>query len=82
MIIGLTGGIGSGKSAAADYFIDLGVDVIDADMAARNALQKNSKGYDLFIKKFVNIKKYLNLGLRKFASDVRLKKYPKKKHSY
>ena len=35
-----------------------------------------------FVKKFVNIKKYLNLGLRKFASDVRLKKYPKKKHSY
>ena len=58
MIIGLTGGIGSGKSAAADYFIDLGVDVIDADMAAKNALQKNSKGYDLFINKFGN--KYLD----------------------
>jgi dephospho-CoA kinase len=34
-ILGLTGGIGSGKSAAAQHFIDLGVHVIDADHAAR-----------------------------------------------
>ena len=35
-----------------------------------------------FVKKFVNIKKYLNLGLKKFASEVKSKKYPLKKHSY
>ncbi len=35
-----------------------------------------------FVKKFVNIKKYINLGLKKFSRDVRLKKYPTKKHSY
>ena len=35
-----------------------------------------------FVKKFLNVKKYINLGLRKFASDVRSKKYPTKKHSY
>ncbi|MDN4547096.1 dephospho-CoA kinase [Pseudomonas sp. C32] len=34
-ILGLTGGIGSGKSAAAQHFIDLGVHVVDADHAAR-----------------------------------------------
>ena len=34
-ILGLTGGIGSGKSAAAQYFIDLGVHTVDADHAAR-----------------------------------------------
>ncbi|UZE22928.1 dephospho-CoA kinase [Pseudomonas sp. B21-056] len=34
-ILGLTGGIGSGKSAAAQHFIDLGVHLIDADHAAR-----------------------------------------------
>ncbi|WP_434703936.1 dephospho-CoA kinase [Pseudomonas sp. Z1-12] len=34
-ILGLTGGIGSGKSAAAQHFIDLGVHAIDADHAAR-----------------------------------------------
>ncbi|WP_137818214.1 dephospho-CoA kinase [Pseudomonas sp. 2FG] len=34
-ILGLTGGIGSGKSAAAQHFIDLGVHTVDADHAAR-----------------------------------------------
>ena len=34
-ILGLTGGIGSGKSAAAQHFIDLGVHAVDADHAAR-----------------------------------------------
>ena len=35
-----------------------------------------------FVKKFINLKKYINLGLKKFASEVRSKKYPTKKHSY
>ena len=35
-----------------------------------------------FVKKFVNIKKYLNLGLKKFSTEVKSKKYPSKKHSY
>jgi dephospho-CoA kinase len=34
-ILGLTGGIGSGKSAATQHFIDLGVHTVDADHAAR-----------------------------------------------
>ena len=34
-VLGLTGGIGSGKSAAADIFAQLGIDTIDADHAAR-----------------------------------------------
>ena len=34
-ILGLTGGIGSGKSAAAEHFCTLGVHVVDADHAAR-----------------------------------------------
>lgn len=33
--VGLTGGIGSGKSSAAKIFTDLGICVIDADLAAR-----------------------------------------------
>tara|TARA_B100001057_G_C22804692_1_gene932882 strand:- start:540 stop:1313 length:774 start_codon:yes stop_codon:yes gene_type:complete len=35
-----------------------------------------------FVKKFFNIKKYINLGIKKYASEVRSKKYPSKKYSY
>ena len=35
-----------------------------------------------FVKKFFNIKKFLNLGIKRFASEVRSKKYPTKKYSY
>ena len=36
--VGLTGGIGSGKSLAADYFAALGVKIIDCDDIARTLL--------------------------------------------
>ena len=58
MIIGLTGGIGSGKSAAADLFNNLGIDTIDADDLAKDSLNISSQGYELFIKEFG--KKYLD----------------------
>ena len=63
MIIGLTGGIGSGKSAAADFFIDLGISVLDADQVAKEALNINSPGYIDFVSKFGNsyLKKILRL---------------------
>ena len=35
-----------------------------------------------FVKKFINIKKYINFGLKKFTKQVKAKKYPSKKHSY
>ena len=40
MIIGLTGGIGSGKTAVSDSFESLGIDVVDADLASRVVVQK------------------------------------------
>ena len=58
MIIGLTGGIGSGKSAAAALFKDIGIDLIDADDLARDSLNINSEGYKLFIDEFGD--KYLD----------------------
>ena len=38
-IIGLTGGIGSGKSAVSDKFKSLGINVVDADVAARTVVE-------------------------------------------
>jgi len=63
--------IGIGSSVHCD-----GQVLVTDDLIGLN--QTNIK----FVKKFLNVKKYINLGLRKFASDVRSKKYPTKKHSY
>ena len=42
MIVGLTGGIGAGKSTVAEMFADLGAFVVDADDLARQALSPGS----------------------------------------
>lgn len=42
MLIGITGGSGSGKSAAAEYFKKCGAEIIDADTEARKLTQKGS----------------------------------------
>lgn len=39
LIIGVTGGIGSGKTAATDAFAALGITVVDADLVAREVVQ-------------------------------------------
>jgi len=46
LVAGLTGGIGSGKSAASDCFISLGVPVIDADRVARLVVEPGSEALD------------------------------------
>ena len=51
-VVGLTGGIGSGKSAATSIFEDLGIDVVDADLASREAVLPGSKVLDQIQKKF------------------------------
>lgn len=45
-VIALTGGIGCGKSLAAQYFAELGALVIDADQLARAAIERGSQGFD------------------------------------
>ncbi len=35
-----------------------------------------------FVKKFINIKKFIKEGLKKFKLEVKQKKYPSKKYSY
>ncbi len=44
IVIGLTGGIGSGKSAATNKFSALGIDIIDADEVAREVVTPGSEG--------------------------------------
>ena len=39
LIVGLTGGIASGKSSAARIFIKLGVRVVDSDVLARTVVE-------------------------------------------
>jgi dephospho-CoA kinase len=34
-VVGVTGGIGSGKTAATDHFASLGITIVDADLASR-----------------------------------------------
>jgi len=51
-VIGLTGGIGSGKSTAGEYFKELGVEVIDADVIAKSKLNKGSRFYSKIVEYF------------------------------
>ena len=43
-ILGLTGGIGSGKSAISAMFEELGIQVVDADIVAREVVEPGSTG--------------------------------------
>ena len=79
MIIGLTGGIGSGKSAVANFFQDEGITVIDADELAREVIDKNSPGYksivDYFGSKIIDSNGLIDRAfLRKEAFDDDKKK--------
>lgn len=54
LVIGLTGGIGSGKSAASDWFAEQGIDIIDADVIAHQVVAKGSSTLRKIQKKFGN----------------------------
>lgn len=45
LIIGLTGGIGSGKTAVSDRFKALGIHIVDADIAARTIVEPNKPAW-------------------------------------
>jgi dephospho-CoA kinase len=51
-ILGLTGGIGSGKSAVAQHFIDLGVHLVDADHAARWVVEPGRPALATIVERF------------------------------
>lgn len=61
--IGLTGGIGSGKSAASDHFARLGAGVIDTDLLSRELVEPGQSALDEIVAAF---------GAQVLASDGRL----------
>lgn len=52
MKIGLTGGIGSGKSTVAQLFSELGIPVIDADVIAREVVMPGAKALTKIVEHF------------------------------
>jgi dephospho-CoA kinase len=50
--VGLTGGVASGKTTVAGLFAALGVDVIDADVAARDVVAPGSAGLSAVVATF------------------------------
>ncbi len=52
LCVGLTGGIGSGKSTVAKMFAELGAMIIDADIIAREVTAVNEPGYEKILAHF------------------------------
>ncbi len=78
--IGLTGGIGSGKSTVAKIFNTLGIPTFDADAAAKNIMENDAKvkaqlinafGKEIFAQNLLN-KKYLAEIVFKDAAKLKL----------
>lgn len=76
LIIGLTGGIATGKSTVSDMFKDYGIPVVDTDQIAYDLLKKGSSSYDevltLFSNKILNTNGDINrkkLGKAIFNDD-------------
>jgi len=51
-IVGLTGGIGSGKTAVSDRFADLGICIVDADVCSRAVVEVGSPALKKIIEHF------------------------------
>ena len=79
-IVALTGGIGSGKSAAGDCFEDLGAVVVDADKLARDVVERGTDGFDELVATFGDeiltngVLDRSKLGAIVFANPTELKK--------
>jgi len=52
LAVGLTGGIGSGKSAVADLLVERGAVLIDADVVAREVVAPGGPAYQPLVERF------------------------------
>ena len=60
MILGLTGGIGSGKSTVSKIFLSMGIKVFDADLIAKDILESEQVKEEIkekLGKEFINLKR-------------------------
>ena len=76
-VIGLTGGIASGKTTVSNLFKISGVPVIDADLVARQVVEKGTDGLTALVNRFgeaiLNTDGTLNrteLGQKMFSDDA------------
>ena len=53
-IVGLTGGIGSGKSAVSQLFEDLDIGVVDADICSRQVVEPGTPALEAIAEKFTD----------------------------
>lgn len=53
-ILGLTGGIGAGKTLVSNHFASLGIEIVDADVIARDVVAIGSDGLNVIVKHFGN----------------------------
>jgi len=52
LLVALTGGIGSGKSLAGEFFAELGAIVVDSDQLAREVVERGTEGFDEIVARF------------------------------
>lgn len=52
LLVALTGGIGSGKSLAGQFFADLGAVVVDSDLLARQVIAPGTVGFGEVVTRF------------------------------
>ena len=52
LVIGLTGGIASGKTTVSNLFSNLGVPIIDTDLISRHLLERDAPGYKKVVEHF------------------------------
>ncbi len=53
-VIGLTGGIGSGKTTVANLFAEYGITLVDADVLSRTVVEPHSEGWHAIVQRWGN----------------------------
>jgi len=83
LILGLTGGIASGKSVLTSWLENHGVEIIDADLISRELVKPNTPIFLEILKHFgldiLNSKQNLNLGLNRALLRQKIFENPKDK---